>query len=234
MLAGGDEPGKVRHVHHEKRPHSIRDPAQPRKVPESRVGGRTGHQQLGPMLFGKARDLVVIEQLVLAAHVVRDKAVQLRREVDGRAVREMAALIERHAHHRIARLEQSGVGGHVRRCAGVRLHVGVLRAEQRFRALDRDVLDNIDPLATAVVAMTRIALGVLVRENAADGLEHRFARVVLRRDELDLLHLAPPLARDGREEVGILRFEHRHLPVSISVICLLRRSCLPSWAVAPR
>ncbi len=56
---------------------------------------------------------------------------------------------------------------HVRLRAGVRLHVGVLGAEQRLRAVDRELLDDVHVLAAAVVALARIALGVLVREDAS-------------------------------------------------------------------
>ena len=55
------------------------------------------------------------------------------------------------------------VHGHVRLCASVRLDVRVLGAEQRLRAVDRELLDLVDDLAAAVVAAAGIALGVLVR-----------------------------------------------------------------------
>jgi hypothetical protein len=44
----------------------------------------------------------------------------------------------------------------------VRLDVRVLGAEQLLRAVDRELLDLVDDLAAAVVATTRIALGLLV------------------------------------------------------------------------
>jgi hypothetical protein len=58
----------------------------------------------------------------------------------------------------------------------VRLHVRVLGAEELLRAVDRELLDLVDDLAAAVVALAGIALGVLVRRHGADGLEHRRAR----------------------------------------------------------
>ena len=50
------------------------------------------------------------------------------------AVRQVAAVREVHAEHRVARLEQREVDRHVGLRARVRLHVGVLGAEQRLRA----------------------------------------------------------------------------------------------------
>ena len=44
----------------------------------------------------------------------------------------------------------------------MRLHVGVGGAEQALRALDRELLDDVDVLAAPVVALARVTLGVLV------------------------------------------------------------------------
>ncbi len=76
---------------------------------------------------------------------------------------------QREAHDRVARLQQRVVDGRVRLRARVRLHVGVLGAEQRLGAVDRELLDHVDVLAAAVVALARVALGVLVRQHAALG-----------------------------------------------------------------
>ena len=85
------------------------------------------------------------------------------------------------------------VDGHVRLRARVRLDVGVLGSEELLRAVDRELLDLVDDLAAAVVAPARIALGVLVRRHAADGLEHARPGEVLGGDQLDLAALAVEL-----------------------------------------
>ena len=90
-------------------------------------------------------------------------------DVDRRAVGEVAALVEAHAEHGVARLEQGQVDGHVGVGAGVGLHVGVLGAEQRLGPLAGQVLDLVDDLVAAVVALARVALGVLVGEHRAGG-----------------------------------------------------------------
>ena len=77
----------------------------------------------------------------------------------------------RSAEHGVAGLEQAQVDGHVRLGARVRLDVRVLGAEERLRAVDRELLDPVDELAAAVVALARVALGVLVRRHRAEGLE---------------------------------------------------------------
>ena len=60
--------------------------------------------------------------------------------------------------------------------AGVGLHVGVLGAEQLLHAVDGQLLGDVDELAAAVVALARVALGVLVGELGALRRHHGRAR----------------------------------------------------------
>ena len=134
-------------------------------------------------------------------------------------------MVEREAEHLVARREHREVDGHVRLRARVRLHVRVLGAEERLGPLARELLDLVDDLAAAVVALAGIALGVLVRRRRADRLEHRRPREVLGRDQLDLpalpLQLAPERVGDlgvdlgeaGRTKLleGLLRDRHGSL-----------------------
>jgi hypothetical protein len=77
----------------------------------------------------------------------------------------------------------------------------VLDAEQRLGPLDRQRLDLVDHLLALVVALARVALGVLVRQHRPGRLEHRGGDVVLRRDQAHRVALA---LRLGRDEVGDL------------------------------
>ena len=117
---------------------------------------------------------------------------------------DMTAVVEPQGEHRVARLEQPVVDGHVRLRPGMRLHVRVLRAEECLRAVDRELLDLVDELAATVVAAPRISLRVLVRQDGADGFEHRRPREVLRRDQLDLAALTIGLPADQRSDLGIV------------------------------
>ncbi len=74
--------------------------------------------------------------------------------------------------------------------AGVRLHVGEAAAEQLLRALDGEVLGDVDELAAAVVALAGIAFGVLVGQHRALRLQHGAGDDVLGGDQLDLVALA--------------------------------------------
>ncbi len=125
------------------------------------------------------------------------------RHVDPHPVREMAAVRELEPHHRVAGVQQRVVHGDVRLRARVRLHVRVLGAEQVERALDREALGDVDVLAAAVVALARIALGVLVGEDRSLALEHRHRDEVLGRDHLERALLALELQREHLRDLRI-------------------------------
>ena len=112
-------------------------------------------------------------------------------------------MVEPQPEHRVALLEHRVVGGHVRGRARVRLDVRVLGAEERLRPRDRELLDLVDDLAAAVVALAGQALGVLVGEHRADGLEHGGPGEVLGRDQLELVALARELGVAERGDLGI-------------------------------
>ena len=98
--------------------------------------------------------------------------------------------------HRVARLQQRLVDAHVGVGARVRLHVGVIGAEQRLDPVDRQLLDVVDDRVAAVVALARVALGVLVGQHRAGRGHHRRRGEVLAGDQLEAGRLAFDLALD--------------------------------------
>ena len=58
----------------------------------------------------------------------------------------------------------------------------MLRSKQFSGAIDGGLFDHVTPLATAVIALLRIALSILVRENRARGFEHGLANEIFRSD----------------------------------------------------
>ena len=139
----------------------------------------------------------------LAVDLVGRDVVQPARDVELHPVAEVAAVGQREAHDRVARLQQRVVDGRVRLRARVRLHVGVLGAEQLLGAVDRQLLDDVDVLAAAVVAAPRVALGVLVGQHAALALEDRLGNEVLRGDHLQRALLAIQLEAQRVGDLGI-------------------------------
>ena len=70
-------------------------------------------------------------------------------------------------------------------------------------ALDRERLDLVHDLAAAVIALAGQALGVLVREHRADGLEHGGPGEVLGGDQLQLVALARELGVAEAGDLGV-------------------------------
>ena len=169
----------------------------------ARVGAGADDDQLRRVLVRQALELVVVESLVVFAHAVGHDLVELAREVERMAVREVAAVGEVHAEDGVARLQVRQHHGHVGLRARVRLDVGVLGAEQVVGALDRQRLGHVDELAAAVVALARVALGVLVGHHRPRGRHHGGAREVLRGDELEAVVLAGGLVGDRLGDVGV-------------------------------
>jgi len=203
MQAGRDEPREVGHVDHQPRPHLVGDRPEAGRVDHPRVRGRAGDDQPRPVLVGQPLDLVEIDRRVLPAHAVGVDVVEAAGEVHLEAVSEVAAVVEPQAQDGIARLQHREVRGQVGRPARVRLHVRVIGAEQGLGPVDRELLDLVDPLAAAVVALARIALGVLVREHRAGRLEHGRPGEILGGDQLELVALAAELAVDQTGDVGV-------------------------------
>src|SRR5690606_36191107 len=88
--------------------------------------------------------------------------------------------------------------------AGMGLHVGVVGPEQRLGAVDGQLLGHVHVLAATVVALVRVALGVLVGQLAALGFHHQRAGVVLAGDQLDVILLAAGLVGDGLGQFGVV------------------------------
>ena len=203
MQTRGDQAGDVRHVHHHGRPDVPRDLGEAVEVERAGVGARADDDDLRPMLLRQPRHLVEVDGLIALAEPVRDDLEQLAGEVHRRAVGEVAAEVEAHGEQRVARLRQREVGRHVGLRPGVRLDVGVLGAEELLRPIDGELLDLVHDLAAAVVALARVALGVLVGEARAERLQHRRRDEVLTGDELEALRLAARLLADEAEDGGI-------------------------------
>ena len=114
---------------------------------------------------------------------------------------------EAQPHDRVAGLEQGVVDGHVRRRPGVGLDVGVIDAEEALCPRDGYLFHLVDVLLALVIALAGVALGVLVHEDRAHGLQHRRRGVVLGRDEPHGLGLVLLLCLDQGVYLGISRLQ---------------------------
>ncbi len=85
----------------------------------------------------------------------------------------------------------------------MRLHVGVIGAEELLRTIDRKLLGHINMLTAAVIALTRIALGVFVGQHRTLRLEHARTRIVLGGDQLDVIFLTLPFGTHRSGELWV-------------------------------
>src|SRR5258705_442341 len=81
--------------------------------------------------------------------------------------REMGAVREVQAQRGVAGFQRGHVDGDVRGRARMRLHVGVLRAEEFLGAIEGELLDFVRVFAAAVIALAGIAFCVFVGEDRA-------------------------------------------------------------------
>ena len=108
-----------------------------------------------------------------------------------------------HAEDGIARLHQRHVDGGVGLRTGMGLDVGVVGLEQLLGAVDGQLFGDVHELAAAVIALARIALGILVGQHRTLGFEHARAGVVFRGDQLDMGFLALLFALQGSPQLVV-------------------------------
>ena len=185
-----DEAGDVRDVGQQIRADFAGDFAHALEINDARIraGADGDHPRL--VLARHGGELVVINPLVVLAHAVVDDFKKFAGEIRLVAVGQMAAVAQIHREHLVAGFEHGKIDGHVRLAAGMRLDVGVFRAEQFFRAVNGELLDGVNVFAAAIPAFLRQALGVFVREHGALGFQHRRADKIFAGDQLDVFLLA--------------------------------------------
>ena len=193
---GCDQSGRVGHVDHEYRAYLIGYAADTGVVPFAAVRTRAGDDQLRLMRAGFELQVVVVHAARRFVQVVADSVEHKAREVHGRTVTEVTAVAEVEPHEGVAGFEARHEHRHVRLRTAVRLYVHVLGVIEAFETVAGDILRDVHYLAPAVVAVTGIALGVLVSQHAAHRLHHLVTHEVLTGDQFDTFGLTLPLPAD--------------------------------------
>ena len=124
------------------------------------------------------------------------------------AVGKMSPMCEIHGENLVAGFNRCEVDGHVRLGAAVRLHVDVLATKKPFRAIDRQLLGDIDVLTASIPAFPRISFRVLVCHHAALSFHHSATCEILRGNQLDVFPLPLLFCRDCLENFRV-RFAQR-------------------------
>ncbi|SAK86673.1 hypothetical protein AWB79_06100 [Caballeronia hypogeia] len=192
----------MRHVDHQIRADRLRDLPKALEVDLQRERGSARDDQLRFVLVGERFGRFVVDVFRFGQAIAHDVE-PLARHVDGRAVREVAAVREAQAHDRVAGLEHREEHALVGLRAGVRLHVRGFGAEDLLHAIDGELLDHIDILAAAVVTLARIAFRILVGQLRALRGHDGGRRIVFRRDQLDVIFLTAVFIGDGGPEFRV-------------------------------
>ena len=192
----------MRHVDHEDGAHFLRHISERLPVDGARVRTVAGDDHLRLVRTRLRPHLLVVDDAVFG-HAVRHRVVEQTGEVHRRAVREVTALRQIHAEERVAGLEEGEEHRGIRRRTAVRLHVGVIGPEQLLESVDRQLLDLIHDVASAVVALARQSFGVLVGERRAHRFHDRRRHEILAGDELQPVALALRFLVDQMRDLRI-------------------------------
>ena len=219
MCSSRDETGDVRHVGEVQCADALCYVAEPLEVDRSGVGGVARHDDFWFEFMGDALDGVVVDHLRFFVEAVVDEVVDATGEVDRGAVREMSAVIERHAHHSIAGFQCGEVCGHVGLRSAVRLDVCVLCTfEKLLGAFDGEGFRGVDVFGAGVVASAGIAFGVFVGQDRSGGLENCFAGVVFGGDEDDFFAQTAFFGGDDLGDSWVFRLQVQLLARRVSHI----------------
>jgi len=88
------------------------------------------------VLGGKLLNFVVVDALVFLFHSVGHEFVHPAGEIQRMPVCQVAAVREIHSENDVVLLQGGHIDGHVGGCAGMRLNVGMIRAEELFGTID--------------------------------------------------------------------------------------------------
>ena len=119
------------------------------------------------------------------------------------------------------------------------LHIGEGAIEQPLGAVDGELLDHIDILTAAVIALARIAFGIFVGEQSAGSVEHGLGNDILRGDQLDLVLLPMLFLLDRAPDlwVGVLKMPGEETGIARlgtpCVTCRHRQSLLANCHAGP-
>src|SRR5690606_28183956 len=172
-------------------------------VNDAGVSREATDDHLRLVLFGLLRPVFVVNFAGLI-NTVRNAVVKFAGEVDRGAVSKVAALRQVHTQSGIARLQQRGVNSEVSLRARVRLDVRVVSAKEFFRTVNRQLLDDINVFATAVVALARITFSIFVGQLRTLRLHHARAGVVFGGDQFDVLFLTYFFLLHSLPQFGII------------------------------
>ena len=191
------------HIDHQIGTDTVSNLAEPSKINVAAIGRAPGNDQLGLFAQGRGGQGVIIDQVRDRIDRIGNGPEPLARLVGRRTMSQVTTGGQIHAQKRIAGLQQGQKHSLIGLGARMGLNIGIGAIEQGLGPLNRQGLGNIDKFAAAIIPAARIALGILVGQDRALGLEHGARDNVFRRDQLDLGLLTLHLLGDTGEQFGV-------------------------------
>ena len=203
---GGYQTGRMGHVYHQQGTHLVGYGTHAGIVPLTAVGTATADDELWTMLTSQLLHLVVVHTAGLTVQVVSHGAIQYTGGVHQRAMREVTAMSQVQTHEGVAGFQHGQQHCGIGLSARVGLHVGILGIKELLHTVNGQLLHLVHHTATAVVALARIALGILVGQIRTHGTHHLVTNKILRGNEFHAFQLALVLQFDEFE--NLLVFFH--------------------------
>src|SRR5208282_1802425 len=197
MRSARHQSGKVRHIDEVERTDFIRNLPHASKIDDPRIRAAAANNQLRTLRRSDPFQFVVIDGLGFFGYAVRNDLVSLAREIQRMSMGEVSAMRQVQPKNRVAGLQHRGVSRLIGLRSRVRLHVGMFRAKKFLHPLARQSLDHVGKFASAVIALARIPLRILIGEYRPGSFQHSLADKIFRGNELQTFMLAANFVVDS-------------------------------------
>ena len=216
--SGGYQACRVSHVYHQDGSHTVGNSAHTGVVPFTAVRAGATHYQFGTLALCHFFHHIIVHQIGVACHVILTLLIYQPREVNRATVRQVATMCQVQAHKLVSGLHHGHKYCHVGLGTAMRLHVGILRPKQAANALYSHILGLIHHLATTVITVPWVALGIFVGQATAHRLHHLLTHKVLACYQLYAALLALVLTADNVKNHAVMF--HVAWDMSLSGLCL--------------
>ena len=187
--SGCNQTGRMCHVYHEYGTNLVGNLTHAGIIPLAAVSRTAADNHFRAMFKSQFLHLVVIHTAGFLVEVVTDGMVEDTGSIHSRTMGQMASVVQIQAHEGVTRLQACQKYRSIGLRSRVGLHIGVLGTEQFAYPFDGQALHFVHHLAASVVPLSRISLGVLVRQPRPHGFHHFVAHEILRCDEFDSFEL---------------------------------------------
>ena len=199
-----NQSGRMRHVNHKDGTHLIGNFAHAFVVPFTAVGRTAADDHLRLVFKRQALHFIIVHTSRLTVQIVTNGVIQDARRVHTRTVRKMTTMIKIKPHKSVARFQHGQEHGSIGLRSRMRLHIGILCIEEFLDAFNGERFNLVDNAATAIIAFTRITLGIFIGQPRPHGTHHFVADKVFRRNEFNTAQLALVLLLNERKDFCFL------------------------------